>query len=165
MSLRRSWYHCSQLHREQSWTAERRAPQIRASSEPDTPRLCVAGSVAQALAAVWWTRDVSVYVTEPRRTVPPAGVFDACMTGERWIVPPVRLHLLCVIPFAAIDQAQAGLEPWEGRDGDERWHKRTLKFRNMCEIVRVHVPSAQERWVERFAEKCVRLFASRLEAA
>jgi len=162
MSRRRHWYHCTQHRQDATWQAERRPPITRAKSEPLTPRLCVSDSVARALAACWWTRDVAVYVTEERRTVPPSGVFDAVLTGERWVIPPVRLSLVGVIPFWAIDEAQDGLEPWLTDVRYEDWNRRATKLRKMAIVVREHLPQAHESWVERFAEKCARLFQDKV---
>lgn len=158
MSRRRHWYHCTQDRACPTWTATRRPPITRSASEPMTPRLCVSDSAARALDACWWTRDVSVYVTEERRTVPPSGVFDAVFTGERWIIPPVRLNLVGVIPFHAIDEAQDGLEPWSTDIEYEGWNRRSIKLRKMSLVVREHLPHVHERWVEKFAESCARLF-------
>jgi hypothetical protein len=150
MSKHRHWYHCTDRRTEQAWTAVRRAPITKASSEPSTPRLCVSPTVAQALAAAWWSgeRPVRVYITEKRRTVPPTGVWDAVMTGERWIIPPVRLTLLATIPATAIEAAQVGLAP---TITGQRWSHFGQRFVNMVEVVRTHVPEAHERWLESFA--------------
>lgn len=150
MSRRRHWYHCTTDRAVTTWTAVRLAPITKASSEPSTPRLCVAPTVAQALSAAWWRsgKPVSVYITEQRRTVPPSGVWDACMTGERWIIPPVQLTLLTVIPAAAIEAAQVGLAP---TITGQRWSHFGQRFVNMVEVVRTHAPEAHEQWLVRFA--------------
>jgi len=130
MSRRRHWYHCTDRRGEQAWTAERRPPISRGYGEPDTPRLCVAPTLAQALAAAWWSgvRPVNVYLTEPRRTVPPS--------------------LVATIPAHAIEAAQEGLEPLAG---GQMWSRFGQRFVNMVEVVQVHVPAAHERWLVEFA--------------
>lgn len=160
---RRSWYHVSRRS-EAEWVADRRPPLIRAPSEPATPRVCVAPTVAQALAAVWHLRPASVYVTEPRRTLPPSGVFDQALTGERWVVPPVRLHLLGVIPLEALRWAQGGLEPVDGQDYRAGWVRRAERMRRMVEVVEAYLPAAHEAWVGVFAER-VRAHFAQGEAA
>jgi hypothetical protein len=123
----------------------------------------VSNTVARALAACWWTRDVGVYVTDMRRTVPPSGVGDEVLTGERWIIPPVRLSLVGVIPIAAIAAAQVGLEPWETDDRDTVWWRRSERLRRMVDVVREHLPQAHEAWVGKFADNCVQLFENRIK--
>lgn len=164
MGKRRHWYHCTQYHKEPEWCAIRRPPLIRASTEPLTPRLCVSDTVARALSACWWTRDVGVYVTEERRTVPPSGVGDQVLTGERWIIPPVRLSLVGMIPIAAIEMAQDGLEPWQTDDRDTVWWRRSEKLRRMVQVVCEHLPQAHEAWVGKFADSCVGLFGDRIKS-
>ena len=69
-------------------------PKYTAESEPPTPRLCVCECPARCMAAVV-ARIGFVYRTEtPRRTVAPVGVYDKIITGERWVVPPVRMVLV-----------------------------------------------------------------------
>lgn len=124
---------------------------MRADKEPPTPRLCVAPTVAQALVAVWHEGPVSVYVTEARRTVPPSGVFDQCLTGERWIIPPVQLSRIGIIPADAVAEAQRGLAPTS--NGYLNWARIGQRFVRMAGLVREHLPEARERWVEQFAER------------
>jgi hypothetical protein len=153
----RHWYHCTDRRSDSEWVAQRRAPLIRADSEPETPRLCVAPSVAQALVAVWWFRDVTVYITPMRRTVPPSGVFDACMTQERWIIPPVKLTRVGVIPFDSIHPVQLESDPRE-YPGYRAWERRAFRLEGLCRAVRAHLPDAHAPSVERFAAKCREFF-------
>lgn len=147
--------------------AVRRPPIIRGALEPATPRVCVAPTVAQALGAVWWVRgiDVAVYVSEPRRTIKPSGVLDQSLTGERWIVPPVRFYLLGRIPAEVIEDAQFGLSPLGVGGGLRDWWRRSMRLSRMAAVVCVHLPQAHERWVGKFADRCVCLFAERLAEA
>ena len=119
---RRIWVHCSRHDRGQEWTARRIVP-LRGPGEPTTPRLCVCRSVAACLAAAYLGPQVYVYGTDPVRTNPPVDVHDAPLTGERWVVPPVKLTLLTVLRSPALwrydqmmrDAAQKGFFDWEER--------------------------------------------------
>lgn len=137
--------------------AARRPPMVMGDSEPVVPRLCVSDAVARALAAVWWLPrlgPVRVYVTEPRRANPPRGVYDATLTGERWLVPPVRLFEIGCVPAEVLGWVQEGLEPRVGFHEPGTWLPRKAELlRRMTLVVSEFVPSARERWVERFAER------------
>lgn len=169
MSERREWFHVSNRDIVDDWTTERRPPITRGAQEPLTPRLCVSGTAAQALAAVWWTvgRDVGVYVTEPRRTVPAVRVWDHIITGERWVipVPPVRLRLAEVIPWSAIAAAQAGLEPTRTRCPARRVLLAGERFARMASLVRDQAPSLRVAWVEEFAAEVVSILSRRHESS
>lgn len=161
MSRRRHWYHVTDRRADAEWEAERRPPHCRGREEPETPRLCVSDAVARALAAVWHVGPgpVAVYVSEQRRTVPPSGVWDTWATGERWIIPPVRLYRVAVIPRAAIEAAQDGNAP-SMVDGMSAL-KRARILQNMAAVVAEHAPSCREAWVERYAAKVVEMLEQR----
>lgn len=109
---RRHWYHCSSEFLGESFTAERRPPRHMAQREPPTPRLCVAPSVAECFAAVLFgdCKPVYAYRTEsPRRAVAPRGVWDECVTRERWLIPPVRMILERVIEADEVARAQTAV--------------------------------------------------------
>ncbi len=159
---RRRWYHCSQVYREQ-WTAERRAPIVRSDSEPETPRLCVSATLAQALAAVWWSSDVHVYWTAERRTVPPSGVFDQVLTGERWVVPPVELTHIGRINYRWIEEVQDGLSPLGHRyEYAADWCSRFFRLHRFALLVEELYPHLTSKWVKRYAANSIGLFAGKL---
>lgn len=106
MSERRHWLHCTTRWHGQRWIAGRKVPEY-VPHEPQTPRLCVASSVARCFAARLFAGDVFVYRTEtPRRSINPGrDVADAIITRERWLVPPVVMILDRVIPAGLVEKA------------------------------------------------------------
>jgi hypothetical protein len=112
MSERRHWFHCSDRFHGMRWIAQRIAPTIIAIHEPKTPRLCVAASVARCFAARLFKGDVYVYRTaSPRRAIKPVAVYDAIITQERWLVPPVEMEMSYVIPAPIVHRACGAM--WE----------------------------------------------------
>lgn len=101
MSDKLHWFHCSEKYHGQRWVAERKTPElVLLTTEPTTPRLCVASSVARCFASRLFTRDVFVYRTEtPRRAIKPVDVHDSVITQERWLIPPVAMVMTDVIPW------------------------------------------------------------------
>ena len=91
--MKRYWYHCSEVDHGPFLWAQRRLPRYPADGEPPVPRLCVCPDVPSCFAArLFLPVPVHVYVTDRKRSaVRPRGVWDACITGERWIVDPVLL--------------------------------------------------------------------------
>lgn len=159
MSTRRPWWHCSQGHQEPRWTARRIVPPCAGPKEPPVPRLCVSGSLAGALAARHWQegRDIAVYLTEPRRAIRPTSrqVWDAPITGERWVVPPVELRRIDFVPRQALEHYPfpmvrlGGVTPLE----------RARVLLSMCALVRDLLPQHRDRRVEGFARACYELCA------
>jgi hypothetical protein len=138
---KRRWFHCTQDDRGQQWVAARIVPPLAGAGEPRTPRLCVAPTVAGCLAARLWYRNmgpVVVYQTDPRSAIRPGfnRVWDAPLTGERWLVPPVTLHRVCEIPAKAVVDAMA----WRPRLSGVLIHERAEWVVRMHEVVRVHAP-------------------------
>jgi hypothetical protein len=55
-------------------------------------------------------KPVYVYRTEkPRRAVAPRGVWDAVVTRERWLIPPVKMVLERVIESNEVARAQTAV--------------------------------------------------------
>ena len=104
---RRHWYHCTSKNHGPVFQPVRRPPVSRGLKEPVTPRLCVASTVARCFTAVLFNRGpVYVYKTEkPRRAIKAVGVWDAPVTMERWLIPPVTLVLDRVIPESTVEEA------------------------------------------------------------
>lgn len=104
MRRKRLWYHCTQDDHGDQWTAERRPPRIMGSNEPPTPRLCVAPTLAGCFTASLFCRhgrSVQVYQTaSPRSGIKPGRnlVNDCWLTREHWLVPPVQMVKVRVIP-------------------------------------------------------------------
>src|SRR5437764_1008740 len=96
MMRKRTWYHVSASDHGPELVAARRPPLLRTAAEPLTPRVCVEPSIAGALAAVLCVPRAYVYSVRAR-AVAPVGVWDASITGERWLIPPVTLSFVrCV---------------------------------------------------------------------
>lgn len=105
MMRRRRWIHCSSQWHGERWTAQRRCPAlVELTSEPKTPRLCVCATVAACFSATLFQGgDVCVYRTAREVGAnAPRGVWDAAITGERWIVPPCVMELHSVIPASVV---------------------------------------------------------------
>lgn len=89
--MRRQWYHCTNECYGPTMYVARKLPRYPAVDEPPVPRLCVSPCVAGCLAARLLNPNVHVYLSEPRRGIQPYGVWDKCVTGERWLIPPTEL--------------------------------------------------------------------------
>lgn len=97
----RPQYHCTTADFGPRWTAARVCPRFVGPREPRTPRLCVAPSVPGCFAARLFDQNQPVWVyrtVRPHRGNGPVGVWDAPLTGERWLVPPVELDRVGVVP-------------------------------------------------------------------
>ncbi len=98
-------FHCSEVNHGPEWIAKRRPPLTRSEKEPDTPRLCACPTIAPCFAATLLRGDVFVYRTaQPTGSVKPRDVWDAGLTGERWLIPPVRMVFDRMIPAAITKQ-------------------------------------------------------------
>lgn len=104
------WLHCSEIDHGPVFSAVRRRPFV-GSLEPGTPRLCVASSVARCFAARFFYpgRPVYVYASKERRAVNPGArlVWDIAVTRERWLIPPVSLSRVAVVPPGVVDDSMA----------------------------------------------------------
>lgn len=102
--------HCSDEDLGPTLTAQRRLPRWPANKEPPVPRLCACRTLAGCFAARLFTltRDVHVYSTlKPVGSNEPKSVWDALITSERWIVPPLTLHKVQIVPAEQAMKAQA----------------------------------------------------------
>lgn len=106
----RFWYHCTTRDHGLTFVPARRGPLHHADREPDTPRLCVAETVAACFASVLFFPHgaaVFVYRTDrPRRANAPRRVWDASITGERWLVPPVMMVKVDTIRPGVVEEIQ-----------------------------------------------------------
>lgn len=94
---RRHWFHCTENYPGPEFIARRIIPPFAGSNEAPVPRLCVAETVARCFAARHFTSKVFVYRTEaPKRVIIPNynQVPDVSLTGERWLIPPVKMILI-----------------------------------------------------------------------
>ena len=102
---RKAFYHISERFLREQFVAARQAPAYN-DQIPDapTPRLCVCPTIAGCFSArlCCGHRDIFVYKTPPRRTIKPVKVYDAILTQERWIIPPVTLSLFSVVPAPVV---------------------------------------------------------------
>jgi len=95
-------YHCTTHDRGTIFVVEPRPPaKWERNNEPDTPRLCVAPSVPQCIAAMNDTvRDpLIVYVADdPCEAIPAKSVGDSIYSHEYWLMPGTRLTRSTLIP-------------------------------------------------------------------
>lgn len=107
MNRKRLWLHCTQDDHGPRFTARRIVPPRYAATEcnePKIPRLCVCPTLAGCFAAQFFytQKPVQVY----RTVLPRSGIFpgrkrvwDCIITREHWLVPPVELEKVEVIPY------------------------------------------------------------------
>lgn len=107
--MRRYWWHCTAEYHGATWIAERRCPKNCSRWEPKTPRLCVAPTIAECFAAVLFPVDRSVYCYRSEKKyngVTPKGVWDAVITREAWLIPPVRMLLVRTVAAPDVVRSQ-----------------------------------------------------------
>lgn len=107
---KRYWYHCTADYHGERYSFERRPPVHRSENEPITPRICVAPSVIQCFTAVMFPRGttVNVYRTCERRKAYFAQreIWDAVITDEHWLWPPVAFELVGKVPSVLSEEIQ-----------------------------------------------------------
>lgn len=125
---RRKWYHVSSVDHGPTMSACRRGPVLRCASEPATPRVCVCPELAGCLSAVLLQPGRAYVYAVERRAVAPKGVWDAAITGERWLVPPVELVLVRVLePYFVRDAQAAALLRAQAKRAST-WRTRVAQF-------------------------------------
>lgn len=151
MGSRRHWYHCSSTFLGDAFEAKRRPPLHFDRREPPTPRLCVAPSIAECFAAVLFSvgKPVYVYRTEKqRRAVTPRAVWDAVVTREGWLIPPVRMILDRVIAADDVDKAQTAVRLYHL----ENRRRSSLKTRVSQFAIAAELFGSE--WLRRRARRC-----------
>lgn len=91
------------------------------AKESNTPRLCVCDSIAGCFAARVFSIGKTVYVYRTRKpmgAVKPVGVWDAGITGERWLVPPVPLILVSAVHPFQVDDIQWSALTYVAKTGE-----------------------------------------------
>lgn len=144
------WLHCSQRDHGERWTAERIAPIRWSSKEPPVPRLCVAPTVATCFAAAVFLRGpVHVYRTaKPRRAVAPRGVWDECITRERWLIPPVEMIRIQTIDAETARLAQDEIVAYHTlTKGNSDLFLRAAQYAIVAEVL--GCDEQERRWVRR----------------
>lgn len=155
---RRHWYHCTPHDKGPAFTADRRPPDLRADKEPLTPRLCVCDTPAACMAAVLFPegRPVFVYRTEaPRNAVAPVGVWDRVITGERWLVPPVRMVKWDTLGPPTVEAISAAIRlyHWATRDKSSV-HLRVAQYMIAVRVLGDrYTDPAERRLLARFARR------------
>lgn len=148
---KRHWYHCTDRFMGERWTAERIAPRMHGADEPDTPRLCVCPTVGGCLTARLMGGDVFVYRTaKPRRANRPRSVHDAPITGERWLVPPVALELVEVLPGTILEPILGAVVSHVQRHNGMSAAARARLYRRVIQAIEpagVHVPAWEKHLV------------------
>ena len=144
---RRRWFHCTEDCHGRTWTVGRTAPRIMGPNEPTTPRLCVSPTIAGCLAArLWFGCDIKVYRTTSMRSgVRPRGVWDALITGEHWLIPPVTMELYSVIPGVAVERHAGWVEADIRKEGCATLRIRARQYIAFVEMLRSVAPSEVKR--------------------
>lgn len=120
---RRILYHCTSRDWGLFLPVKNQSPRFPARGEPDTPRLCVADSIAGCFASRLYNPRRPLFVYRTRRAmsgISPIGVWDSELTGERWLRPPTILICCEVLSAAIVRDAQSliyGFHEITGRRG------------------------------------------------
>lgn len=130
---------------------KRALPMCPSQNEPDVPRLCVCPSVPGCFAARVFTKrkDLYVYRTlKKTKGIKPYRVWDAVITGERWLIPPMRLERIATIDREDVARIQCYSVPilWTGADIQIR----TAQLAIAWDVLGKRFPNHQERRVCRF---------------
>lgn len=102
---RRFWYHCTQDDHGVRWVPERRCPSTIGKTEPRTPRLCVCPYVPNCFVAALFCEQAPVHVYRTVKEysgIPARSVWDALVTDEHWLIPPVTLERIGSIDAATV---------------------------------------------------------------
>lgn len=149
-------YHVS-MRRLDTLNVGRRFP-IYSKREPKTPRLCVCPAVPNCFAAATFLagQDVYVYRTQkPTRGITPRGVWDSTITGERWLIPPLKLNHVATVKARDVDRLYAAIR-WFHKDTRQNSNVR-LRIAQMkiaWEILGVRFPHRSEQsWCDRIAKE------------
>lgn len=148
---RRWWYHLSARDHGPTMRADRRPPLLRADGEPvGPPRVCVSDSPAGCVSAVLLPPGPGYLYVYVGRTVAPVGVWDAAITGERWVVTPrAELRLWRALPADLLRDAYAAtLLLLEHRRRPTPWRVRVAQF-----CVAARVLGTDTRWAARLRER------------
>lgn len=71
-----------------------------ACDEPDTPRICVAPTVAHCLSSIYVDDRRHIYRTKRKeKAVYPYNVIDSCVTKEKWLLKPTKFIKVHIIPM------------------------------------------------------------------
>ncbi len=121
--------------------------------EPNTPRLCVCPAVPNCFAAAMLVgltgRAAHVYRTEKKvKGITPRDVWDAAITGERWLIPPMRLPYFATVDAADVKRVYEAV--W--------WFHKATRQRASCSlriaqlqiawgVLGERFPSRREQWL------------------
>lgn len=112
--MKRYWYFVSSCDFGDKMTLKPRTPYYKASTEPDTKRICVAPSAAHCMSALPLGNEDEVFVYRTVREVTgrtPHGVTDTDITQEHWLTTPTR--------FVKVDKLSISKVKWKsGPRGD-----------------------------------------------
>lgn len=98
-------YHLSDKYLGKRPTLVPRVPVNRDSTEPDTPRICVAPTLVGCYKSLIALMDLAnrfpamhVYCAESDKSVPAKKVYDARVTQERWLLEATQFQHLGKMP-------------------------------------------------------------------
>jgi len=106
----RYWYHVSTTlkHKHEiliPWDENRGFN--RSGNEPDGKRICVSPTIEQCITAIpySWVEIISIYRTKIRvKAYASTGVFDAKVTGERWLHVPTPFVKIGILNFSKVEK-------------------------------------------------------------
>lgn len=136
---KKSLYHCTVDSTGRILQVARRKLQHRAYNEPVVPRLCACPSVAECFAARLFPPYKPVYVYRTMKQVKgitPTGVWDAAITRERWLIPPMRLERFAEIPWDIVDAAQVAVRLYhQATRKKSSWELRLMQLLEATEVL------------------------------
>lgn len=148
----RVWYHCTQTESALTVDVQRRKPSCIGAAEPPTPRLCVAPTLGGCFAARLFdcSKPVHVYVCKCR-AIRPRSVWDAPLTGERWVIPPMTLWWHALLGPALVMQAQ-----WLSYEYHRVSGKPSDLRMRLCQYALALAVLGGPRWEREFVEACLK---------
>lgn len=133
------FYHCTTEYVGSTLTVHRRKPKYAADGEPAVPRLCVCPSIAECFAARLFQEASPVYCYRTRklvRGIAPYSTWDACITRERWLIPPMQLSLVCTVPAQISIAAQEAVRLYHRKTRRKSsWKLRLMQLLEAAEVL------------------------------
>lgn len=127
-------YHCSLINHGPSLTVKRMVP-FRGEKEPATPRLCCSDCLAGCFAARLFCNSVYVYKID-RKGIKPKDVWDAVITGERWLIPPSVLTFDKIIDRSVVMEIQWYFREYHvKRKRNSTVKSRVYQYLRACEVL------------------------------
>jgi len=149
-------FHCTTDYHGDVWEPEPRTPSHRAECEPDTPRVCVAPTVASCFAARLFAPEAVAVYRSRAKPEQPVGVWDQCITGEMWYTRPVKFRLHTLIREEVVSAIMRPILSYHTITGKRSsWRLRVCQFAiAVAELDERKSKSAAKRMLEFMHAKC-----------